>query len=103
MLPPIIGVQASYTIKGMIPVTVDRIVSDREVVTVDALEFEALHLPGHTLSLWHTFSRSMTKRILFSGDVIGTLGWGDFGWDGSVDFDKQRYIRITLQAPRNTL
>jgi glyoxylase-like metal-dependent hydrolase (beta-lactamase superfamily II) len=32
------------------------------------------------------------QRILFSGDVIGTLGWGDFGWDGSVDFDKKRYI-----------
>ena len=32
------------------------------------------------------------KRIVVSGDVIGTLNVGDFGWDGSIDFNKQIYI-----------
>ncbi len=78
--------------REMTPVTVDRIVGDGEVVTIDALEFEAIHLPGHTLGCMAYLLTFNDRRILFSGDVIGTLGWGDFGWDGSVDFDRKRYI-----------
>ena len=32
------------------------------------------------------------KRIVVSGDVIGTLKVGDFGWSGSIDFNKPVYI-----------
>ena len=28
-----------------------------------------------------------------SGDVIGTLLDGYFGWNGSIDFDKQKYLK----------
>ena len=29
---------------------------------------------------------------MVSGDIIGTLLAGDFGWDGSIDFNKPLYI-----------
>jgi glyoxylase-like metal-dependent hydrolase (beta-lactamase superfamily II) len=32
------------------------------------------------------------KHIVVSGDIIGTMLAGDFGWDGSIDFDKKKYI-----------
>ena len=33
------------------------------------------------------------KRIVVSGDVIGTLLAGDFGWSGSIDFDRDIYLK----------
>jgi glyoxylase-like metal-dependent hydrolase (beta-lactamase superfamily II) len=29
--------------------------------------------------------------------VIGTLGYGHFGWNGSIDFTKQVYIKSLLK------
>jgi glyoxylase-like metal-dependent hydrolase (beta-lactamase superfamily II) len=31
--------------------------------------------------------------VVVSGDIIGTLLDGYFGWNGSVDFDKVAYLR----------
>ncbi len=78
--------------KTMTPLTVDTIVKDGEHLNIDHLSVEVIHLPGHTLGCTAYALTLNDQRILFSGDVIGTLGWGDFGWDGSVDFDKERYL-----------
>jgi glyoxylase-like metal-dependent hydrolase (beta-lactamase superfamily II) len=37
------------------------------------------------------------KKIVISGDVIGTLLSGDFGWSGSIDFDKKIYTQSLLK------
>ncbi|MFA5698184.1 MAG: MBL fold metallo-hydrolase [Sphaerochaeta sp.] len=77
--------------KHAVPTEADHIISDREIITVGSLSFEAIHLPGHTLGCMAYIVTMNNQKVLFSGDVIGTLGWGDFGWDGSVDFDKKKY------------
>ncbi|MFP6597435.1 MAG: hypothetical protein VCC01_08260, partial [Candidatus Hydrogenedentota bacterium] len=33
------------------------------------------------------------KRVVVSGDLIGTLLDGDFGWSGSIDFDREIYLQ----------
>ena len=40
------------------------------------------------------------KRLVVSGDVIGTLLAGDFGWSGSIDFDKSTYIESLKRFSR---
>ncbi|MFC5408183.1 MBL fold metallo-hydrolase [Larkinella bovis] len=75
------------------PVTVDRTVSDGERVTVLGLELEVMHLPGHSMGCTAYFFTWDRKRVVVSGDVIGTLLSGDFGWSGSIDFDKKIYTR----------
>jgi len=74
------------------PVIVDRIVGDRENIEIFGYSFEVMHLPGHTMGCTAYLFRHEEKRIVVSGDVIGTLLVGDFGWDGSIDFNKQVYM-----------
>ena len=38
--------------------------------------------------------------MVFSGDVIGTLLVGDFGWSGSIDFNKSKYIESLKRFAR---
>lgn len=75
------------------PVEVDWIISDGERFNVLGVEMEAMHLPGHSMGCTAFLLEWEGRRLVFSGDVIGTLGIGDFGWDGSIDFDKEIYIR----------
>ncbi len=37
------------------------------------------------------------KRIVVSGDIIGTLLDGYHGWSGSIDFNKEKYIQSLLK------
>lgn len=79
--------------KTFTPVEVDETVQDGDTVQVLDLQFEVMHLPGHSMGCTAYFLDYDGKRLVFSGDVIGTLGYGDFGWDGSIDFNKEVYIR----------
>ena len=79
------------------PVSVDRILEDDEQFTVGSLTVQSIHLPGHTLGCTGFLISWKGKKVLFSGDVIGTLGYGHFGWSGSIDFDKQVYIKTLLK------
>ena len=45
--------------------------------------------------LSHSSGRDVT--FVFSGDVIGTLGIGDFGWSGSFDFNKEAYMQSLVR------
>jgi len=33
------------------------------------------------------------KKMVVSGDVIGTLLVGEFGWSGSIDFNREVYLQ----------
>lgn len=74
------------------PFTVDQIVADGETFSVLGIAFTAMHLPGHSMGCTAFFLDWEGRHIVFSGDVIGTLLAGDFGWSGSIDFDKSKYI-----------
>lgn len=73
------------------PVKVDRIVKDGEEISLLGLSVRVIHLPGHSMGCTAYAMEWEGKRIVFSGDVIGTLLSGDFGWNGSIDFDKKKY------------
>lgn len=74
------------------PFHVDQPVSDGEKIGLLGLEFEVMHLPGHSMGCTAYFLNWEGRRLVFSGDVIGTLLGGDFGWSGSIDFNKSKYI-----------
>jgi len=82
------------------PVGVDRIVADSEILDICGINIEVMHLPGHSRGCTAYFFRHEEKHIVVSGDIIGTQLSGDFGWDGSIDFDKQVYIESLRRLAR---
>ncbi len=74
------------------PFVVDRIVVDGEELNVLGVKFKVGYYPGHTMGCTAYSFVHENKKITVSGDIIGTLLAGDFGWDGSFDFDKKKYI-----------
>ncbi|GAB3324764.1 MBL fold metallo-hydrolase [Larkinella ripae] len=82
------------------PLTVDQIVADRQKITVLGVEFGVMHLPGHSMGCTAYLFQWENRRIVISGDVIGTLLSGDFGWSGSIDFDKKRYTESLRRFAR---
>src|SRR5690606_11862989 len=75
--------------KTFIPFRVDQTLKDGEILNLLGLDFEVMHLPGHSMGCTAYFLNWEDRRLVFSGDVIGTLLGGDFGWGGSIDFDKK--------------
>ncbi len=78
--------------KEFTPFTVDTIVKDSEVINLLGIDFEVMHLPGHSMGCTAFLCNHGGKKLIFSGDVIGTLLAGFHGWDGSIDFDKRTYL-----------
>ena len=74
------------------PCEVDVVLEDGQCVETCGLEMTAMHLPGHTRGCTAYLFDHEGKRVVAAGDVIGTLLCGDFGWDGSFDFDKPAYM-----------
>ncbi len=74
------------------PCKVSHPLQDGDTPVVLGMQFEALHLPGHTRGCTAFRFRWQERNIVLSGDVIGTLLGGFFGWDGSIDFDKRVYL-----------
>lgn len=74
------------------PFEVDTIVSDGEKINLLGIDFEVMHLPGHSMGCTAYFFDHGEKRISVSGDVIGTLLDGYHGWSGSIDFSKEKYL-----------
>ena len=75
------------------PCVVDQVVSDNEIIDLFNVEIEVLHLPGHTMGCTAYLFNYENKRIVVSGDIIGTLLKDDFGWAGSIDFNKVEYLK----------
>lgn len=74
------------------PCRVTHSLSDGDTFVVLGIEFQALHLPGHTRGCTAYRFEWQGKIVVLSGDIIGTLLGGYFGWDGSIDFDKSAYL-----------
>jgi glyoxylase-like metal-dependent hydrolase (beta-lactamase superfamily II) len=79
------------------PFSVDMVLQDRESLNVLGVPIEVMHLPGHSMGCTAYFFTLHNKKIVISGDVIGTLLSGDFGWSGSIDFDKKIYTQSLLK------
>ena len=71
---------------------VDQIVKDGEVLQLLGVDIKVMHFPGHSMGCTAYGFTYEQKKIVVSGDIIGTLLAGDFGWDGSIDFNKPVYI-----------
>jgi glyoxylase-like metal-dependent hydrolase (beta-lactamase superfamily II) len=74
------------------PFKVDKVVAEGEILELLGYNIEVMHFPGHTMGCTAYRFKHEDKNIVVSGDIIGTLLAGDFGWDGSIDFDKPTYI-----------
>lgn len=74
------------------PFQVDTIISDEEKFNLLGLEFEVMYLPGHSMGCTAYFLNYEGKKIVVSGDIIGTLLDGYHGWSGSIDFNKEKYL-----------
>lgn len=86
--------------KTFTPCRVDRTVEDGERFELLGVTFEAMHLPGHSMGCTAFFFEHEGKRICISGDVIGTLLAGHFGWSGSFDFDRKVYLQSLIRFAR---
>ncbi len=86
--------------KKMVPVEVDRIVEDGQALDLLGVTFHVGHYPGHSMGCTAYSFTHEEKKMLVSGDIIGTLLAGDFGWDGSIDFDKKVYIESLRKLAR---
>ena len=82
------------------PFTIDRAVADGEQFSLLDITFSVMHLPGHSMGCAAFFLQWDDRRLVFSGDVIGTLLVGDFGWSGSIDFNKSMYLESLKRFAR---
>lgn len=73
------------------PVTVDQVVSDGDEIELLGVNIKVMQFPGHTMGCTAFSFFHENRQFVVSGDIIGTLLAGDFGWDGSIDFDKKIY------------
>lgn len=83
--------------KTFTPFDVDQTVTDGEVLNVLGTAIEVMHLPGHSMGCTAYLFELEGRRICISGDVIGTLLDGHFGWSGSFDFDKRVYLQSLIR------
>ena len=78
--------------KKFITCEMDQVVQDGDEINIMGVQFKVMHFPGHSMGCTAFGFRHEEKNIVVSGDIIGTLLAGDFGWDGSIDFNKPVYI-----------
>lgn len=67
-----------------------------DVVSAADLNFEVVHVPGHSKGCVFYRLRHGGKIILFTGDVVrvGTnCQFGKLGWSGGVDYDRSSYFK----------
>lgn len=83
--------------KQFSPFKVDHMLEDGQSVEVSGIEINVMHLPGHTAGCTAYVFQHEGKLIVVSGDIIGTLLDGYFGWDGSIDFNKEAYLKSLLR------
>lgn len=86
--------------KTFTPCRVDKVVKDGDRLELLGLSMEVMHLPGHSMGCTAFLFDYEGRRVCVSGDVIGTLLAGHFGWSGSFDFDKDVYLQSLIRFAR---
>jgi len=86
--------------KTFTPCEADLKLQDGDVVDLPGLSVRAHHFPGHTMGCTAYAFDWEGKRVIVSGDVIGTLNVGHFGWSGSIDFNKTAYMESLKRFAR---
>lgn len=72
---------------------VDHPLQGGESLCIGGLTIEALAFPGHSAGCMAYRFRWQDFTVVVSGDIIGTLLDGYFGWSGSWDFDRGVYLK----------
>jgi metallo-beta-lactamase class B len=75
------------------PCKVSHVLNDGDSVDICGISVEVMHVPGHSMGCTAYLFNHEGKRVVVSGDLIGTLLAGDFGWSGSIDFDREIYLQ----------
>ncbi|MCA9733023.1 MAG: MBL fold metallo-hydrolase [Deferribacteres bacterium] len=86
--------------KEFTPFIIDRTITDGEKISLLDMELKVLLLPGHTMGCTAWIFEHEKRRLVVSGDIIGTLLDGHFGWSGSIDFDREKYIKSLRRFAR---
>lgn len=86
--------------KTFVPFEVDQMLVDGEEFSILGLTFKTVHVPGHSMGCTAYLLNWEGRLLNFSGDVIGTLLGGNFGWGGSIDFNKTIYIQSLLKLSK---
>ena len=73
---------------------------DGSAVSICGLKINVAHYPGHTAGCAAFVFAHEDETVVVSGDIIGTLLVGYFGWDGAIDFDKKTYMDSLLRFSR---
>lgn len=79
------------------PCEVDVCLTDEDVIDICGIKIKAMHYPGHSMGCSAFCFEWDNSKIVVSGDIIGTLLDGYFGWSGSYDFDKKIYLDSLLR------
>lgn len=80
-----------------------RTVEDGSITTIDGISIQSDLYPGHTKGCTAFGFKTEDTKVVVSGDIIGTLLGGHFGWDGSIDFDKKVYIQSLLRFSKQPM
>lgn len=86
--------------KRFTPCSIDVCLKDGDEVKFGNSVIRAMYLPGHTAGCTAYAMNCEGRKLVVSGDVIGTLLDGYFGWDGSIDFDKKAYLQSLRRFAR---
>ncbi len=75
---------------------VDIVLRDEDRLSVEGMAIDVLHTPGHAEgSVVYSFEWR-NRKISVTGDLVAESG--SLGWEGSIDFDRVKYIHSLKQA-----
>ena len=79
--------------KTFTPCEVDHIFNNGDTIDLLGVSIEVMHVPGHSMGCTAYLFDHEDKRVVVSGDLIGTLLSGNYGWSGSIDFNREVYLQ----------
>lgn len=81
--------------KKFMPCLVDLKVRDGDVVHAAGLDFEVIHVPGHSTGSVIYKLVTEGRTVLFTGDTVKVADYcsgARLGWTGGADYDQMKYI-----------
>lgn len=89
--------------KEFVPFEVDRVLEKEIEIDLLGLKITPMFMPGHSRACTIFCFDWEGKKLVVSGDVIGTLLSGYFGWSGSYDFDRRQYLNSLQRMAKITV